>query len=986
MFFDDSIQLTSKLTQFSRGYLLPADLLQDPELEAVLAALQKELSYPASLSAALDLSPFGLLKALNRGAVAILITDAKNCIQYLNAQCEQLTGYSQSELLGKTPQVLKSGQTPEATYQAMWQTLNAGKSWSGELLNKRKNGSLYWEWTSIAPVLNAQGEILQYVAIKQDITQRKLAESELKYQSTLLDSLSDAVISTDLEMNILSWNRAAETFYGWNESETLGRNWLVLQPDCVFMGASRDEVLQMVMQRGSWSGKVIQHHASGHELSAFVVCSLVYNAQNAPSGLVIINRDLSQHEALQRSLSESEARFKQVADNLEEAIWSVDSEHYTVEYMGPALARMSGLSYQALLENPQHWQNFIHPDDLEYYLQCLQGLLQSSDCASQTCAVTVEYRFRCPDGQEKWFSTRMYGSAQKKIWGITEDITLRKRIQDEMAHSEQFAYGILGALSAHICVLDQQGNIIATNEAWNCFSAANQGNSDYLGWNYLALCNATQGPEMSQALAASAGISAVLEGREEAFSMEYPCHCQQEQRWFELKANRIQGDSEGRIVVFHQNVTAQKRAQEALRRLNEHLEDEVELRTRALKQSLKELGQVNQQLVEANRMKDAFLANMSHELRTPLTGILGMADLLSHQVLGPLTPKQAKSLQTLRESGQHLLTLINDILDLSKVEAGKLELRPEWVEVAATAQQLLSMVKSMAEEKQIRLSLKVEPFDLKIWADPRSFKQMLVNLLSNAIKFTPQDGLVCLETQVKDNCIAVTIADTGIGIADADLAKLFQPFVQIDSGLSRKYAGTGLGLTLVKNLIEAHGGYIQVESMPGQGSAFSLYFPLEAGERLSEMAFEGENGLESAVVVSEQAPLILLVDDNPINIEVIESFLSHADYQVVSLSSGKEALHWLETETPDLILMDIQMPGMSGFEAVEQIRCFPRTAVTALPVIALTSLAMTGDQEKILKQGFDSYLSKPVDFSALGLMINALLGKPSEVRQNEWAR
>ena len=972
---NDPNQVLNKLAAFSRGELDVAALIQDPDLGAVLTELRNELMYPSSLSSLLDLSPFGLLKALNHSPLAIMITDPQTRIQYLNPQCEKLTGYPQAELLGKTPRILKSGKTPETTYQEMWQALSQGKGWFGDLLNRRKNGSFYWEWTSIAPVLNAQGTVLQYVAIKQDITQRKLVESELKYQSTLLDSLADAVLSTDMEMTILSWNRAAEHFYGWKESEALGQNWLKLQPTCVFVGSSRDEVLQQVLLTGFWSGKVIQHHALGHELPVFVICSLVRNIHNEPAGLVIVNRDLSQHLALQRSLDESEARFKQVADHLEEGIWSINSQTLSLEYLSPSLARMAGLSYQALLATPGLWQKYIHPEDLNRYFHFLR-VLDLEYSPAQPRVSEVEYRFITPDGEEKWFASRLYGrgdSSQRLFWGITQDITLRKRVQEEIIRSEQFAYGILGALSANICVLDKEGNIIAANQAWNIFSAENKGENDYLGWNYLDLCKQVQGDEREQSLIVAAGISRILSGEETVYSIEYPCHSPEEQRWYELKANRIEGDIEGRVVVFHQNITAQKRSQEGLRRLNEHLEEAVQLRTRALNQSLKYLRQANQDLVQANQMKDAFLANMSHELRTPLTGILGMADLLCQEVLGPLNPKQSKSLQTLRDSGHHLLTLINDILDLSKVEAGKLELHPEWVEVATSAQQLLSMVKSMADEKQVRLSLRVEPFDLKIWTDPRSFKQMLVNLLSNAIKFTQVGGIVGLETRIQDNAVILAVSDTGIGIAEQDLLKLFKPFVQIDSGLSRKYAGTGLGLSLVKNLIEAHGGQIQVQSEVGKGSVFSLYFPLNPADKLpvSEISSEWHEN-ESENDPNKKA-VILLVDDNPINIEVIQSFLEYADYQVFSLSSGIEALRWLESETPNLILMDIQMPGMSGFEVVEQIRLFPRKEIAALPVIALTSLAMTGDQEKILKQGFDSYLSKPVDFKALGFMIEEML-------------
>ncbi len=242
-----------------------------------------------------------------------------------------------------------------------------------------------------------------------------------------------------------------------------------------------------------------------------------------------------------------------------------------------------------------------------------------------------------------------------------------------------------------------------------------------------------------------------------------------------------------------------------------------------------ELRLTNAELGRAARLKDEFLANMSHELRTPLNAILIIGESLQEEVYGPLTARQQKALSDVVDSGQHLLALINDILDLSKIEAGRIELQLAAVNVAAVCQASLRLVREQASKKNHSVSLLLPPDPLTISADERRLKQMLVNLLSNAVKFTPDGGEIGLEAYVSgspaDLCFAVR--DTGIGIRPELQARLFQPFAQLDSALNRQFGGTGLGLALVRRLAELHGGHIDVQSAPNEGSCFTIVIPLQ---------------------------------------------------------------------------------------------------------------------------------------------------------------
>ncbi|PIQ26316.1 hypothetical protein COW36_15000 [bacterium (Candidatus Blackallbacteria) CG17_big_fil_post_rev_8_21_14_2_50_48_46] len=974
-----SLNISQKINAYFQGQLSEVELMADDDLAEFLQVLQKEVQYPFSLSSGFNLPPHGLLKGLHVSGLPLLVTDTSGTIQYANPAFEKMTGYALTEILGKNPRIFQSGLTDQTIYQKLWEYLERGDLWQGELLNRKKNGQLYWEWAFIVPIKDAQGRSSHYLAVKQEITERKRLESEWRYQAILLNSLSDAVLSVDLEMTVLSWNQAAEQLYGWSSDEAIGQNWLELQPNCVFTGTSRDDVLQAVLKAGAWSGRVTQAHRMGAEIPVLVTCSQLQNSQGEVVGLVIINRDLSQHEALLNALQTSQERFFQVTNTLQEMVFCYDMGSQKTSYLNHAAEQLSGIPFGQLEQNFLIWQKYLHPEDLPGFRESFQNYLTKNP----TGVWEYEFRFIRPDQRMVWFSSsaRVNLNAEGQpieIWGITKDITLRKKIEAELIQSEKFAYGILNALGAHICVLDRLGNVIMTNEAWDAFSKFNQGEHDYLGWNYLDVCKKATLNQAAEAQAVFNGIKDVLSGEKNAFVMEYPCHSPAEKRWFQIQVHQLDQDDEGRIVIFHQNITPQKQAQENLRLFNEDLEAEVALRTEALNKSLLETKELNQQLILANQMKDTFLANMSHELRTPLTGILGMSDLLSQQVLGGLNPKQLNSVNTIRNSGQHLLNLINDILDLSKVQAGKLELHPEEILLSNLGQEVLSLMRPLADDKNICLELQIEPFDLKVWADLRSLKQILINLLSNAVKFTPDSGKVGLHVKLAGRNVLLMIQDTGIGIAAEDLDKLFQPFVQIDSGFSRKYAGTGLGLSLVHELVAAHGGRIEVSSRLEKGSCFSVYLP--GNEKTEDQESEHSEALFTQSDYSAQAkegrPLLLLVDDNPVNIEVIRSFLEYFDFQVCTQTSPHQALTWLESHRPHLILMDIQMPEMSGIEVVQAFRQFENPDLLNTPVIALTSLAMAGDQERILKEGFDDYLSKPVDFKLLCSKIMHHLKEP----------
>jgi CheY-like chemotaxis protein len=392
------------------------------------------------------------------------------------------------------------------------------------------------------------------------------------------------------------------------------------------------------------------------------------------------------------------------------------------------------------------------------------------------------------------------------------------------------------------------------------------------------------------------------------------------------------------------------------------------------KHALETLCLANNEMKRALRTKDEFLANMSHELRTPLNAILGLSESLLEQTAGPLNEKQQKYLTIVHESGAHLLELINDILDLAKVEAGQIKLDPGKVDINSVCQSSLRMIKQLAQKKNQTVEVQVENNIGYILADERRLKQMIVNLLSNAVKFTPEGGTLGLNAQVdrKEAQLLINIWDRGIGIRAEDLPRLFQPFVQLDSSLSRESSGTGLGLALVAQMARLHGGSVSVSSKPGEGSRFSLVLPWDPAITSDTLEkFRTTGRFPTVKSLPGKPETILIVEDTDSVVMLVRDYLELAGYKVAVARDGVAGVSRAISLQPDLILMDVQMPGMDGLEATRRIR--QENTLRHTPIFALTALAMTSDRERCIEAGMNDYISKPVNLRQLVKMIQSHL-------------
>ncbi|MCI0407481.1 MAG: ATP-binding protein [Acidobacteria bacterium] len=427
--------------------------------------------------------------------------------------------------------------------------------------------------------------------------------------------------------------------------------------------------------------------------------------------------------------------------------------------------------------------------------------------------------------------------------------------------------------------------------------------------------------------------------------------------------------------LYVEKMEEKQRHMDDIQRMNRDLERKVRERTDELEILNQKLKESNAELIRANNLKSEFLANMSHELRTPLNAIIGFSELLMEQGPHPLLGDKRDYVGDILSSGRHLLELINDILDLSKIEAGKMRLCLDEIDLGEIVEEAMMTLKVDASRKEIRLEASLDGSVAGVVADRGKIKQILTNLLSNAVKFTPAGGRVQLSAARKEGFLEVSVEDTGIGIRPEDHERIFAAFTQVDGSYARKYQGTGLGLTLVKRFVEMHGGEISIQSAVGKGSVFTFRIPLApvgsrqaAGPRVPP-----ESGKAPAKSAVGSGQLILIVEDNPGNMKLAREILTARGYRVLEAASGEEALDTIRFIRPDLILMDIQLPGLDGLAVTRRIQSSPDTR--AIPIVALTAHVMMGHEASALEAGCVGYIPKPIDATGFPHQVAEILAQ-----------
>ncbi|MEI6207936.1 MAG: ATP-binding protein [Desulfuromonadales bacterium] len=374
---------------------------------------------------------------------------------------------------------------------------------------------------------------------------------------------------------------------------------------------------------------------------------------------------------------------------------------------------------------------------------------------------------------------------------------------------------------------------------------------------------------------------------------------------------------------------------------SEVLNESLQLLNEELKTQQEVVTESNRRLEEVSRSKSDFLANMSHELRTPLNSVIGFSEVLQDRLFGPLNEKQLEYVNNILISGRHLLSLINDILDLSKVESGKMELELSEFSLREAMENSLMMLREKAMKGGVALTMELAPSaDITITADQRKLKQILFNLCSNAVKFTLETGTVHVSALKDGDFIEITVADSGLGIREEDIQKLFQAFTQLESVYTKEFEGTGLGLALTRQLVELHGGRVWVKSVYGEGSRFSFTIPLK-------IAVTRESPAIPAGSFCADHGTVLLIEDNPLSLSSMENALQSKGYRVLKALKGEEGIRKALSGAPDIVVLDLMMPGMNGFDVAD--RLLSEEAVAHVPILVLTAMDLSESDRLRLK-------------------------------------
>jgi PAS domain S-box-containing protein len=595
--------------------------------------------------------------------------------------------------------------------------------------------------------------------------------------------------------------------------------------------------------------------------------------------------------------------------------------------LNPSWHRILGFTTEELLQKP--YVEFIHPDDRQ------ATVAEAARLENGEVTLVFENRYLCKDGSYKWLLWNSVSVPERRvIYAVAHDITERKRAEELLQQSEERHRKLFENNPHPTWVFDRETlRFLAVN-------AAAVRKYGYSREEFLAMTlKDIRPPEDVPVLLET--VRALGEGNESSNTWR---HRLKDGTIIDTENTSYALTFLGRAarVVVAIDITQRKLDEAERRKFIDRLAA-----------SNQELDLRNREVERATRLKSKFLASMSHELRTPLNAIVGFSDLLADETPGALNAKQKRFVNHIKQGSAHLLQLINDILDLSKIEAGQLELRCEDFQVKDALPEVLSTIRPLAMAKTIQVHHKLEA-GRPVYADRVRFKQILYNLLSNAVKFTPKEGRIDIDCVESGNEVCISVTDTGIGIRAEDQAVVFEEFRQVEGNTNTANEGTGLGLAITKRLVERQGGKISLESEPGKGSRFTFTLPI--GSRTSSNILPVIETMNPSITLSasREKPLILVVDDEVPARELLASYLE-SEYQIVMAESGAEAVQKAQQLRPDAITLDVMMPGSDGFETLVELRKNPETV--NIPIIIVSVV----DQKQVgFALGAADYLIKPI--------------------------
>ena len=929
-------------------------------------------------------------------AEGIVLTDLKGKIVEWNPAAERILGRDESRLSGVTfgapdwRSIDERQRELPAAEQPIDHCLRAGESVRASIQGiHRPDGELRWLSVSAEPVLDAQGRLVAAVASFADITEQIDQKLELQRQRAELDLFFNS--SIDLLCIASTEGRFLRLNPEW--SHTLGYP-LDRLLDIPFLNLVHPEDLRATraaLQRLS-NQRPVENFTNRYRCQDGSYRWIEWRSTPVGDRIYASARDITDQKESSEKVVRREREMQAIFSAVPGVIYrcQIDAQ-WTMDWISDGIEGLVGYPRQEFVGNcVRSFSSVIHPDDQGTVEDALHRAMKSDQ------RFEVRYRVHHRDGSLKWVHERGSiirdpNNGARSLIGFIVDVTAGKRTEDALARSEAFLRGLFELSPLGIALNDaESGRFLDVNDAMLRITGYDQDElckmrlrdvvsdpqgddplgSDPLGDNSQGDDPPRQGPQAGDD--APAGTDSPRIGRTE--SVEQHCLTKSGRRCPVRVSSMLIRDNTGKRLIWSivEDVTDSKRAAQDLMEANRELaaatERATDLATKA---------------EEANRSKSDFLANMSHEIRTPMTAILGYAELLA-QDLQASAEERHDYIRTIQRNGEHLLTIINDILDLSKIESGKMTVERIPIRLLYLLKDVESLMAGRAAEKRIRLEFAIAPgLPARIVTDPVRLKQILINLVGNAVKFTDLGSVSVQvrETRTPSHQLLIDVVDTGIGMTREQVASLFEAFSQADTSTTRRFGGSGLGLKISKHFAQMMGGQIAVTSEPDCGSTFSLSLPLIVpdpvpAEPMARSQAEPSAGETGRQADPAQEPLagqrIYFAEDGPDNQRLIGFLLRKAGADVTIFDNGRDLLQAMTVDgtaegdlrTPppcDLVLTDIQMPEMDGYSLATKLRQQGAT----LPIVALTAHAMDGAAKKCLEAGCDRYASKPIDRESL---------------------
>ena len=924
----------------------------------------------APMRAGLSAQP-SLAEVAERTTHAVVIADADRRIVWVNQGFTRITGYTMAEVLGKGPgEILQFEKTDAATVERMREALRRHLPFRAEILNRGKSGREYWLDLDIQPQHDKDGVLTGFIAIETEITEQVEARQRLK---SVLAALAEGLIVMNQDGEVVEWNPSTERILGMTAEELRGKRpmdriWTALREDGSDL-PPEEYPCQITLSTGRAVRGFVHgvFTPAGDRRWISVSTEPLLGPGGVVTGVVASFTDVTEQREALRSASEKARELDALFDSSLELLCIASTEGLILR-LNPEWQRVLGYSPGELTGSTL--LDLVHPDDAAITQQAVKRLANGEPVTS------LENRCRARDGIFHWIEWRATPLCGL-IYAAARDVTDRKAAEAELRKAKATAEQALREVSAlrtaldeHsiLSVTDNRGRIIDVNTGFCRISGYER--DELIGQDHRLLNSGHHDKAFWVNM-----WRTVASGR--AWRGEV---CNQRRDgslyWVDSTIVPYMGPDGciDKYVSIRFDITAQKAAEAKL------------LAAQA-------------QAEAANAAKSEFLANMSHEIRTPMTAILGYTDMLALD--GDLTraPQgRLTCIETIRRHGEHLLAIINDILDLSKIEAGKMTVESLSVDPVAMVRDVVALMSVKAQAKGLKLSASFNgPLPAAVRTDPVRLRQILVNLLGNAIKFTESGEVaVAVSCEIEARRLSFAVTDTGIGISPEKMEQLFHAFSQADTSITRRFGGTGLGLRISKRLAEMLGGDIVARSEPGKGSVFTVsvatgdlaqmvQVPEAAAVSTVEQLKPSLPPLASAPKDALNGMRILLAEDSVDNQRLIAFHLRRAGAEVKVVDNGRMAVETLSRDGTvagalaedgfDLIVTDMQMPEMDGYAATRLLRSKGCT----LPVIALTAHAMSGERERCIEAGCDEYATKPIDAATLVRLCSKLAAEARPV-------